>query len=487
MMSSVNNIETDNNNYIFNSQNDYLLLIHPVMQEIINTKELINQKEERVEYDYYRKKIDYLKEHEIISNIYTSPFVKFLEKEDILYALANTLQISFEVTDACNMSCVYCGYGKLYNNYDQRTNQKMHIEDAYCLLNHMIDLWHSKYNRSENKIVDIAFYGGEPLLNMCFVKKIVDFVENRTCDYRQFSFSMTTNALLLDRYMDFLQEKKFNLLISLDGDCEGSSLRIDKGGNQTFNKVSANIDLLKSKYPEYFKQHINFNSVLHSKNSFSGIYGYIRGRYGKIPRISELNQSGINSQMTEEFKLLYKNSALDFSKDKNHDVIAKDMFVYAPRYINFTHFIRRCTRSVYKNYRDLILQNNQIEKILTGTCIPFSRKIFVTVNGKILPCERIGQNHPLGEVNSEKVTIYFEDIIQLYNNYFDTLKAQCNSCYLSKNCMQCLFYINNLDTQPICGDYMSYTRFSKYLKFNIQQMENHTHEYPRIITDVTLK
>lgn len=487
-MKSISNIKTDNDNYyIFNSKDDYLLLTHPVMQEIICTNELINLKRERTENDYYRKKNDYLKEHKIISDIYKPPFVKFLEKEDIQYALANTLQISFEVTDACNMNCVYCGYGKLYNNYDQRTNQKMHIEDAYCLLNSMIGLWHSKYNLSENKIVDIAFYGGEPLLNMCFIKKIVDYIEEKNCDYRQFSFSMTTNALLLDRHMDFLQEKKFNLLISLDGDCEGSSLRVDKKGNQTFEKVSANIDLLKSRYPKYFKECVNFNSVLHANNTFSGIYGYIKGRYGKVPRISELNKSGINSQMTEEFKHLYKNSSSDLSKDENQDIIAKDMFTYAPRYMSFMHFIRRCTRSVYKNYRELLLQNNTIEKIPTGTCIPFSRKIFVTVNGKILPCERIGQNHPLGEINNGKTTIYFENIIQLYNNYFNTLKDQCNSCYLSKNCMQCLFYVNNLDTKPICGEYMSHTSFLKYLKFNIQQMENHKHEYPRIITDVTLK
>ncbi|MBQ8959313.1 MAG: hypothetical protein IJ057_13575 [Bacteroidales bacterium] len=32
--------------------------------------------------------------------------------------MANTPQITFEVTDACNLCCEYCAYGKLYAGYD---------------------------------------------------------------------------------------------------------------------------------------------------------------------------------------------------------------------------------------------------------------------------------------------------------------------------------------------------------------------------------
>ncbi len=38
-------------------------------------------------------------------------------------SLANTPQITFEVTDLCNLDCVYCGYGKLYSDHDERTNK----------------------------------------------------------------------------------------------------------------------------------------------------------------------------------------------------------------------------------------------------------------------------------------------------------------------------------------------------------------------------
>jgi uncharacterized protein len=44
----------------------------------------------------------------------------YLTEEDIIYQLANLKQITFEVTDVCNLKCTYCGYGEFYNDYDKR-------------------------------------------------------------------------------------------------------------------------------------------------------------------------------------------------------------------------------------------------------------------------------------------------------------------------------------------------------------------------------
>ncbi len=52
---------------------------------------------------------------------------EYLNAELVKSILANTPQITFEVTDSCNLSYVYCGYGKLYSNHDERTNKKCSI------------------------------------------------------------------------------------------------------------------------------------------------------------------------------------------------------------------------------------------------------------------------------------------------------------------------------------------------------------------------
>ncbi|MEG1669349.1 hypothetical protein [Chryseobacterium sp.] len=69
---------------------------------------------------------------------------------------------------------------------------------------------------------------------MKFIKKIVSYLEEHPSSHRHFTFSMTTNAILLDKYVDYLAEKKFNLLISLDGNEEHTSYRVNSADKNAF-------------------------------------------------------------------------------------------------------------------------------------------------------------------------------------------------------------------------------------------------------------
>lgn len=46
----------------------------------------------------------------------------------------------------------------------------------------------------------------------------------------------------------------------------------------------------------------------------------------------------------------------------------------------------------YATYLDLFDTGWEDRYIPTGTCRPFERKLFLTVRGKILPCEKIDKN-----------------------------------------------------------------------------------------------
>ncbi len=41
-----------------------------------------------------------------------------IKSHDVKHSLLNLKQLVFEVTDACNLKCKYCGYGEYYDNYD---------------------------------------------------------------------------------------------------------------------------------------------------------------------------------------------------------------------------------------------------------------------------------------------------------------------------------------------------------------------------------
>ena len=54
-----------------------------------------------------------------------------------------------------------------------------------------------------------GFYGGEPLLNMNLIKQIIEYIDSLPkIENTYFIYNMTTNALLLDKYMNFIVEKK---------------------------------------------------------------------------------------------------------------------------------------------------------------------------------------------------------------------------------------------------------------------------------------
>ena len=67
-----------------------------------------------------------------------------LTAEDIKLFFANTQQITFEVTERCNLNCKYCGYGSLYNNKDPRHNNNLTTNDALVLLKKIKELLKQK-------------------------------------------------------------------------------------------------------------------------------------------------------------------------------------------------------------------------------------------------------------------------------------------------------------------------------------------------------
>ncbi|MDL2239136.1 radical SAM peptide maturase [Bacteroidales bacterium OttesenSCG-928-L14] len=421
-------------------------------------------------------------------NIKPFPEINYIQlsPDAIRDNLVNLRQITFEVTDACNLKCKYCGYGEFYGDYDKRENSNFPIHKAYLLLDYLSDYWLSEMNMSINRHIYISFYGGEPLLNMDFIQKIIEYINKKNISNRHFTFSMTTNAMLLDKYMDYLITHDFNLLISLDGNRNNNDYRVDKSGESSFDKIFKNIQLLQQTYPEYFKNKVDFNAVLHDKNTYESIYNFIKKEFDKIPRISEINPTGIRDDMKEAFKNTYRNSLKSLYQSKNYQVIEKEMFIKSIIYQNLTTFLHKYSGFVFRDYNDLLYEQKSVQTLPTGTCVPFARTMFVTVNGKILPCERIGHQYALGYISNVDVKIDFETIAQRYNQYYKKFTNQCKTCYSKYACTQCIFTMDDLETSCNCYDYMNSSEFEKFVEGHFQFLSKHPEDYYRIMEEITV-
>lgn len=413
----------------------------------------------------------------------------YLNSEIIKDQLSNLNQIVFEVTDACNLKCKYCAYGELYEGYDNRENKMLPVLKATKILDYLLPIWKSTKNKSALKFIYISFYGGEPLLNMPFIETVVNYVKNNLqCNNINFVFSMTTNALLLHRYIQFLKENDFRLLISLDGNIDNNSYRVNHAGKSVFNNIEENIYDMIQKHPEYFKKSVNFNSVIHNKNSVADVYDFFKRKYNKIPRLSELSNVGIKQDKKQEFMLTYKNIQENLHQTENYEKIEQDMFLKNGSYQDLALFLNEYSNFSFSDYKELLFGKNQkITLIPTSTCIPFSRRMFITVNGKILPCEHIEQQYTLGEITDDgHINLDFEMIARKYNSYLYKFEKQCHTCRNKRTCKQCMFYISNLKTKPICEGYMNEDKFNKYVNAQMNFLEKHPEDYKKIMEEVLI-
>ena len=87
----------------------------------------------------------------------------------------------------------------------------------------------------------------------------------------------------------------------------------------------------------------------------------------------------------------------------------------------------------YSDYVDLFDSDRNGKYVPTGTCRPFERKLFLTVNGKILPCERIGQECAIARLADGKLYLDCSAVAKYYSSLYKKIIKSCVHCNLKKS------------------------------------------------------
>lgn len=487
------------NQYFYSFGKSELSLIHPLLLYIVrNSKKieyLINSDKvisienygkvypQELKYYYERYKImkdnNYFNNEEKINQINRGIDAKMVKE-----SITNTNQILFETTDQCNLKCEYCSYRDIYDNYDKRMLGEINISNAKVLLTYMNNLWNSRNFMSYSKIISIGFYGGEPLMNFDFISSIVNFSKKLETSVYSFSYNITTNGTLLEKHLDYLVSNNFRILISLDGDKQDNQYRKFKNNKACFSKVLENILLMKSKYPDYFHKKVSFNSVIHNKSDIKSIYNFFKSTFNKLPFLSELSLIGLNKNQLSKFKKIYSTVVGKFESDKIEQKIKEEFFVFNPYIKSIIDFYYQYSGNVFKDFNKIENYYNTNNFLPTGTCIPFSKKIYLTVNGKILPCERIGHKYYLGIIEGRKVKLDFRKIADFYNQIYNSYKKICKECYNARNCKVCIF--ENKETKNIirCKNIINELMINRIFEKQISYIEKHRDIHNKIHKNV---
>ena len=118
--------------------------------------------------------------------------------------------LCLHIAHDCNLRCQYCFAGSGHFGGDRTL---MSLETGQKAIDFLIQASGARKN------IEIDFFGGEPLLNFQVVKDLVNYGEERAlATGKVFKFTLTTNAVLLDEFVQkWLNEKGISVVLSLDG------------------------------------------------------------------------------------------------------------------------------------------------------------------------------------------------------------------------------------------------------------------------------
>ena len=137
----------------------------------------------------------------------------------------------------CNFRCRYCFADE--GAYHAK-REAMSLTTAKAAVDFLIK------NSGNRKVLEMDFFGGEPLMNLGVLKETVAYAkEEGTKAGKKFLFTTTTNALLLnDETVEFLNAEMENVVLSLDGRPEvHDAIRKSLNGKGTYALI---IDKIKN-------------------------------------------------------------------------------------------------------------------------------------------------------------------------------------------------------------------------------------------------
>lgn len=345
-----------------------------------------------------------------------------LKKRETITSNVRTLdKLTLVVSNNCNLKCKYC--------YVDGGNHDKRIKDSLMSESVAVDTINYIYNRYD-KVELIAFFGGEPLLNLPVIKKTVNYISEL---YKQGkikstpSYSITTNGTIFSKEMfSFFNEHNFNVCFSLDGTAETHNiLRPYKNGKGTYNTIQKNIQITQKLFPNiklaysttYTKIHYDQGlSINELRDFFNKEFNL---KFGAIVPVMDVTQKEESYAVSDNNKL--------------YDLLMEDKEVVWDSYIKGEPIIDTETM----DFMMLFLKKG-ISKYICQMGITL---ITINSNGDIYPCQTLLNNQEMIMGNIYNSKEENDDSFAQYKNKTIRINKQenttCKDCIAINFCQGC--------------------------------------------------
>ena len=306
----------------------------------------------------------------------------------------------------CNFRCRYCFADE--GAYHSGRRESMTLETAKAAVDFLIA------NSGKRKVLEMDFFGGEPLMNLDVLKQTVYYAKEAGAKAgKKFLFTTTTNALLLnDETIEFFNQEMENVVLSLDGRKEvHDAIRKSINGKGTFDLI---IDKIK-----------NFISLRGDKSY------YVRGTFtaknldfGKD--VLFIADQGVDSISMEPVVTDIPDLQI---REEHIPAIEKEYEELCERYLdyhkqgkgfNFFHF-------------NVDLEGGPCLSKRVSACGAGNEYFSVTPNGDLYPCHQFAgdKNFLMGNV-ADGITRL--DIREKFKNSCLFTRKKCENCFAKFIC-----------------------------------------------------
>jgi uncharacterized protein len=323
------------------------------------------------------------------------------------------------VSQECNLACSYC-----YGDGGEYRKSKMIMDERTA------DNFIDKFITDQNPGYLINFFGGEPLLNLPLIQKVIDRVRAKTEPHGiRTVFNMTTNGTVWNsKIAEFVDKNIDTLTVSLDGPKDINDAQRPSCGNfSSYDKTVRTIDNLKEQGSRY-----TIRTIM-TKNSF--------GRLKEIySHNSELAGKGGVGLSTVD---VHDKHALGLT-DHEHQTLVDEIVE-----IN-SESLRSLADSDNPQFNEY---TSELCKLIFGRqfrprpCNAGQTVLAVAADGELYPCHRfVGyQEFCVGNVNDEQpLNDNYSKLCQSFKETSVDKNPHCSGCWLQHLCGGSCYVISHL-------------------------------------------
>lgn len=330
------------------------------------------------------------------------------------------------LTENCNMRCSYCVYSGKFPDMRSHTTSTMSESIAFDAVNWL------KNHSMDSEHVHLFFFGGEPLLQIDLIRRIVIYA-NDVFGEDKITFTISTNGTLINtEVIDWLGlHQNINLCITLNGP-EKVHNRQRKYAVHTnsWSDIINNLMLIKRLLgEEYLRQHVRYITNYANPSELESIHQwYVKNDLQSV-RFFPLTLPPGDAIKKELGVLSSPQERVSFRQVLSKMVQDAKQNEMLPLYVT-----SNSSMTLQLHFRDLKRYNVVAH---SGFCIPFHTRVMVDTQGRLYLCEKTENIASYGHVGKQELEYAkLENDLASIANKIDNL-TRCRNCPAVRFCQIC--------------------------------------------------